>query len=283
MNILEILNLFEPITSRQRKEVLFKLGNLKDFKDIAFECDFFGFRYQGHTRNLIDKHVYFLGCYEKGMLAFMGDLLAKTQRKTFIDIGANNGHHSLYLSRFAKNIFAFEPYELVRHRMEQQLSRNHVQNVTIFPFALGDSNAKIPFFPPSEANLGTGSFFKDFELSNSKQAILLDVFNGTELLHKLNIIHADLVKIDVEGFEYFVLMGLIPFFKKSFPVIIFEYSHLNHDLFNQKNTLMNFLFENYHLQVIRNPNCPEINLLPWTGRDYGNILCTPLERKIDGK
>jgi FkbM family methyltransferase len=283
MNILEILNLFEPITSRQRKEVLFKLGNLKEFQDIPFVCDFFGFNYQGHTQNLIDKHVYFLGCYEKGLLAFMGELIAKTQNKTFIDIGANNGHHSLFLSRFAKNIFAFEPYELVRCKMEQLLIGNHIQNVAIFPYALGDSNSEKPFYPPSETNLGTGSFRKDFEISNSKDAITIELFNGSELFHRLKIVNADLIKIDVEGFEYFVLLGLIPFLKKALPVIIFEYSHLNHDLFNQRNSVMNFLFENYQLQVIRNPNCPEINLQPWTGKDYGNILCTPLERKIDGK
>lgn len=188
-----------------------------------FETGFFGYRYPGNTRNLIDRKVLFSGCHECDALAFIKDYLANLQQPVCLDIGANVGHHALFMSRHASRVFAFEPYAPVRRLLEEKLLLNEVTNVEISDIALGAENASMPFFSPPEGNLGIGSFVKDFSEVNVAAGELevkrLDDLTGTLGLEKL-----DFIKLDVEGFEKDTLTGSREALKKFRPVVLFESS-----------------------------------------------------------
>ena len=72
--------------------------------DYPFVKDFFGFTYKGNLNNSIEANIYFYGAFEKPLLFFLRDVLAMVSEETpkpiFMDIGANVGQHSLYLSKF---------------------------------------------------------------------------------------------------------------------------------------------------------------------------------------
>lgn len=273
MNLLDTLTLFEPMTPHQRKLVLFKFENDFEFVDRSFELNFFGKSYRGHTRNLIDKQIYFLGSYEEGILNYIRDHL-KRKKGTFIDIGANTGVHKLVASEFADVVHAFEPYDLVRDILKGHLETNSIGNVVVHSEGFSNSDGLRTFHLPLETNLGTGSFRGDFATGPLTQDLMLR--KGSNLLRELNILRAEMIKIDVEGLELEVLEGLKEFISLCFPTLIFEYSHLNLEALKGPNIINDFLKQHYDFFVMRNPNFPTVDLHPWTPQEYGNVLAIPL-------
>jgi hypothetical protein len=80
--------------------------------EFDFVADINGARYEGNTGNYIDRHILFYGAFEKPILYFLRDTMKSvySNQGTLLDIGANTGQHSLFVSRYAKEIHAFEPY-----------------------------------------------------------------------------------------------------------------------------------------------------------------------------
>ena len=194
-------------------------------KDFDFTVDLNGVRYQGNTGNYIDKHIFYYGAYEKPVLFFLRDIMtsAYSDQGVFLDIGANTGQHSLFMSRHAKEIQAFEPWEPVLKRLRRHIEINRLKNVVVHPFGLGDENSKKPFYLPPDNNLGMGSFVKEFAATNSPEGIL-EIRIGDEVLEKSGVISVSLIKMDIEGYEKLALMGLKRTLRKHRPIVEFELS-----------------------------------------------------------
>lgn len=190
---------------------------------LDFSTPFFGFTYRGNTRNLIDRKVLFSGCHECDVLAFMRDFLSQVDSPVCLDIGANVGHHALFMSGYAARVIAFEPYDAVRQQMVEKLEENGISNVLIETVALGDRNEEKQFFAPPEENLGTGSFVEEFSAAN-QQASLLQVRRLDDVVEDLDIERVDFIKLDVEGFEKQVLLGSQAMLQRFRPVVLFESS-----------------------------------------------------------
>ena len=138
-------------------------------QDFDFSTDFYGMRYEGNTKNLLDRAVLFAGGFEKPVLHFLKDVLKAnfSNQGIVVDVGANVGQHSLYMSRYARRVHAFEPYKPVLERFRRMIELNSIKNIVIHPVGLGNKNEKIPFFKPPEFNLGTGSFEGRFYSANT--------------------------------------------------------------------------------------------------------------------
>ncbi len=159
-------------------------------------------RYQGNTGNYIDSHIFFYGAFEKPILFFLRDIMksAYSNQGVFLDIGANTGQHSLFMSRYSKEIHAFEPWQPVIRRFQRMVEINQIKNIVIHPFGLGDENSKKPFFKPPDHNLATGSFVKGFIENNSYEGEL-EVQSGDDALAKAGVTSVALIKMDIEGYE----------------------------------------------------------------------------------
>src|SRR5690606_32961334 len=137
-------------------------------KDYPFKAGFFGngsgLRFQGNIVNYIDRLVYFCGAHEKYMLCFLQDYVERLRARPdkgkviFVDIGANAGNHTLFMSRLCDEVHAFEPYERVRRQLEQNLAINHISNVHVYPVGLSDKETVMPFYAAPDTNLGAASF-----------------------------------------------------------------------------------------------------------------------------
>lgn len=206
-------------------------------KEFDFTTDFYGMRYEGNVKNGIDREVLFLGAYEKPVLYFMRDVmkLIYSNQGVFLDIGANVGQHSLFMSRYVKEVHAFEPYELVLERFRRMKEINGVKNITIHPIGLGNENKKLLFYEPPETNLGQGSFLKDFSSQNTSSKEL-EIVVGDEILERINIISSvNVIKLDVEGYEKPVLQGLIRTLTTSRSLVVFEIHITSSNSFGFKN------------------------------------------------
>lgn len=216
------------------------------FKDHSFTMDFFGLKYQGNTSNNIDCVTYFCGAYEKYMLFFLRDMVKKLQRDdlVFWDIGANVGNHSLFMAQYVKEVHAFEPYEVVRNRLKNNLAINSINNITVHAYGIGNKNETLPFYAPPEFSQGNGSFVENCNPGNEYYNEL-DVRVGDDVIAQ-GIPAPDVIKIDAEGFERNVLEGLKQTLETQQPLVIFEMSDATHQAFGNVETMQQALPKNYH-------------------------------------
>lgn len=197
-------------------------------EDFPFEAEFFGLRFKGNIVNYIDRLVYFCGGHEKYLLHFLRDAVAAIRALravplTFLDVGANAGNHALVMAKCVEQVLAFEPFERVRGQLEENIALNGLTNITVFPFGLGNENARIPFYAGPESNLGAASFC-DGHYEGSRYLADLEIRRGDEVMAQEKINRVDVIKADVEGFERQVLEGLARTMRRDRPLVIFELS-----------------------------------------------------------
>ncbi|MDX2113327.1 MAG: FkbM family methyltransferase [Alphaproteobacteria bacterium] len=226
--------------SRQRwlpyktRRSLLKLICPQMLKDYAFTCDFYGeglgLRFSGNIVNYIDRLVYFCGAHEKYMLRFLQEyvvrLRAARQSLVYVDVGANSGNHTIFMSRLVDRVVAFEPFERVRNQLKENLALNNITNVTLHEFALGERDEQLPFYTAPETNLGAASFQPHHRTDNTLLGVL-EVRKGDDVL--CDIAGISIIKIDVEGFEKQVLSGLRQTIARYRPLLIVELTPTTRD------------------------------------------------------
>jgi FkbM family methyltransferase len=142
--------------------------------------------------------------------------------KIIIDIGANCGLLSIPCTLDGYIVYAFEPLSLNVQLLEKSKSENNCNTLTILQVALMDSICKQTIYIPYCSD--NTSFNKDVAISNmiSKDYIEEHVncitFDSWFAENKCDI---GFIKIDVQGFEQNVLMGMKNFLESCHGVNIF--------------------------------------------------------------
>ena len=218
-----------------------------------FEADFFGMTYVGYDDNLIDHAILSDGAWEKFELYFMRDAIkARPHAATvFIDVGANTGQHSLFMSQYVKEVHAFEPYPSVAERFRDMVALNRLRNITIHQVGLGRSNESLPFYEPDASNPASGSFVNNFFILNHKQPSLnLQLVVGDQYLAARGVTDVTLIKVDVEGFERFALQGMRGILTQDRPVVVFELNPQSEGGFRNRQDLLDTFPPNYGFQEL---------------------------------
>lgn len=119
------------------------------------------------------------------------------KKSVFIDIGANVGHYSLLASIISKaSVISIEPVNKTFQRLKNNILLNNVSDqVKLLNIGLSDKKGKL--------------FFSDNQFTTNK--VSLDN-KGTEINVEIlddicKDVKVEIIKIDVEGYEYFVLNG----------------------------------------------------------------------------
>ena len=249
---------------------------------IPFEAPFFGMRYPGNLNNFLDWSVFFYGAYARHEIYILRDVAAALRRKQsrpihFYDIGANIGHHSLFMAPRVDRVFAFEPFETVRAKIHEKIERNSLNNVTVFPVGLGDTDADLDFFEPAGANPGEGTFIASPKVL-ARNVRKLSVRSGDDFCEKQGLPPIDLLKMDVEGFEMRVLRGLEQRIQRDRPVILMEVSHETRAEMKSEGEFRKCLYKNAHIFEV---GCVSISssyrLKPFRFSVSAEILVVPEE------
>ena len=141
-----------------------------------------------------------------------------------LDIGANIGFNTLMFSDYGP-VHSFEP--LFHKVVSQNVLQNTLNNpVKVYPFALSDVDSDVLIYLPKPQDHGltnyggssmTPSSMHDLDKSTMVQTVRLDVvYQG----------HPSIIKLDVEGHEYKVLLGAentIRTYKPSMYIEIFDF------------------------------------------------------------
>ena len=121
---------------------------------------------------------------------------------TILDLGLNIGLFSMFASRFAKQIYAFEPDETSFKLAQKNIEDNNIINVKLFQKAIAKEDGKLDFY--GSTNTTANSLIpvmktaRGLEPTYKKKvdAIRLDTFVKEEKIE-----HIDFMKMDIEGSE----------------------------------------------------------------------------------
>ena len=219
--------------------------------DYAFSKDFYGLKYKGNLNNNIDANVFFYGAFEKPLLFFLRDtlnaLITETPKAIFMDIGANVGHHSIFLSKFASQVLAFEPYPKVNMQFKQQIAHNNISNIQIFETGLSDRRETLNYYAPTGNNEGIGSFDESSIGKGNTSYGKLELQEGDQVIESDSWKDIKLIKIDVEGFEKKVIKGLRRTIEEERPVIVCEITYGQQLSFVSIEELSSYLPQNYEI------------------------------------
>ncbi len=142
-----------------------------------------------------------------------------------IEVGANIGAHTVYLSKLVGkgSIFAFEPQRLVFQNLCANLAINSISNVFTYQEAIGAENGNIVI---PECDFTKNNNFGGINIQNSKSGMIVNKQKLDNFLNNIN--RLKLLKIDVEGMEIDVIKGAKELIKKFRPIIYIENDRQEH-------------------------------------------------------
>ena len=187
------------------------------------------FKLSTNQTSYVTKLLYWNGPYKFEYTPIFEKLARKID--SFVDIGANTGYYSILAAAVNEkiSIHSFEPAKGPAHYLRKNITINQFKkNIKAHDIALSDKEGEVEFYEVQNAkyrymihNLGgVGSLKKE---NNSKRTstlvktLPLDLFVEREGLRDI-----DLIKIDTEGTENFILAGGHQTISRFKPIIICE-------------------------------------------------------------
>ena len=150
----------------------------------------------------------------------------------FIDIGANIGLFSLVASPIVGlqgKVISYEPTPKTYNRFIENIKLNRITNINAKNIGLSDSESYLNL-NISDSGYDAWNTFAPNEVGNKSKftsTVNVKVMTLDQELDELNKANISLVKIDVEGWEKFVLLGGESFFRKYSPVVMIEFTEEN--------------------------------------------------------
>lgn len=139
-----------------------------------------------------------------------------------LDIGANLGYYSTFLSKLAGplgKVMAVEPVPMFQQIWRDNVKGSGVQNLELLPYALGGENTRIQMGTPERDGLLHHGMTKITTSADEKYARTYDVEMKVPDELFRNLSRLDFVKCDVEGFEFQVFSHLQEALRKFKPLI----------------------------------------------------------------
>jgi FkbM family methyltransferase len=204
-------------------------------------------------RNLVNSHPYLwyfawrIVPYFKVLLphdkSYKGFLKFSSKSGLFLDVGANNGISALGFNALLPNYRIFSVEANPQHFSSLSKIKNKINNFDFIIAAAGDCSTSlrlniaryknIPLHTAASVNSDymNGAFKNNYSNNVIKfikwDSVIVDVIP----LDNLNL-RPDFIKIDVEGYDYEVLIGLRTTINNCRPILLIEFSHSLYDKYN---------------------------------------------------
>lgn len=187
------------------------------------------------------RHGLVQGMKRKGGLGFLPSFLTKhtdaTPELSFMsmlnlkdavvyDIGAFEGILTLFFSRQAKQVVAYEPIPASYRRLLENVRLNNIGNITVRNLAVSDHEGSITI---TYDLLMRGSASGDSEASRQildtsrrRKSVKVDMVSLDVDIPRSGLPAPDFIKIDIEGMELPALQGMQQTLSRHFPTLYLE-------------------------------------------------------------
>lgn len=178
--------------------------------------------------------------------------------KTVYNIGGWEGIFALFFSRSVGgtgNVYTFEVNPINFTKINRNIDLNKISNVNVYNIGLGSQISK-SIFKYSTLDTARGSFDKEIQdtFVGTIASVEIEVNTLDEVQSKMSLKSPHFIKIDTEGFEYDILLGMKNILTTVYPDIFLEI-HGNDQTYKAKNllnivqylTVYNYSF--YHIET----------------------------------
>ena len=205
-------------------------------RKLPLSLKLFGYRYVVFVYEM--PLCYFAFGYEYEKLET--ELISKLKPKVFIDVGAHIGYYTMLVHKLvAEKIIAIEPYPRVFRILNRAIEANKLENIiTINRAAYNKSNVTLELHLSTKS--GLSSIFSSYLPKTRGGTASVKTITLDEVVRTLNLDKIDLVKIDVEGAESYVLSGVNQIINGFRPLFLVETK-----IKNQQNVSESFRAKKY--------------------------------------
>ena len=176
------------------------------------------------------------------------------------------------LAKKSDIVHAFEPNPYCVSQFNDNLLLNDIKNVKVYNFALGKVDEEGELGSGLDGNNGSRSLTWSI---NKTANILVNVRNGDRVVTEIGAQRIDLLKIDVEGYEKNVLLGLSESLRKYRPIILIEIlGGKEKGGFNDEDELRDALYPDHVLYRLGEERGPRLDAFSWVDCE---LIVVPVE------
>jgi len=218
----------------------YKEGSLRTFKHINNTI------LQVDISDYVGHYLYF-GFKDEGHESLYN--LIKTG-DTVLDIGTNIGSTLLVMASIVKepgDVYGFEPDQLNYKNCMNNIKLNTFDNVTVSAMGLGQEKGSFDLIVDTISNRGGNRISYN---TDQKQSTKIEVDTLDNWIQDNKIKHVNVIKIDVEGFEYKVLKGGEQLLTEEQPTLFIELDDTNLKAVGDSASKLVALLEEWNYNVL---------------------------------
>jgi len=238
----KISKIMQDFQKRQDNKVIIKFNEAwnklfkgKEFFEFLLNDDV---KINLYKDSILSKLIY--DGFEKEETAYVISIL--NEGDIFIDVGTNIGLFSLMASKKVGDeglIICFEPSPTIFERLIENVKLNNLKNIDARKVGLSNKSTELTFYV-SKNGFDAWNSFAPSQDNKLEMEIKVPVSTLDFELKDINKSLVKVIKIDVEGWEKFVLFGGEDFFVKYSPIVMVEFTEENtfnagycvHDLYD---------------------------------------------------
>lgn len=169
-------------------------------------------------KSFIGRALFVTGVWEPEVTEFISHRLRPGM--TVVDVGADMGYYSLLFANKVGptgKVIAFEPIPLAKALLDENIRINKLTNVLSYQFAISDRTGKAVLESPLKKSRVS---LQKTQAMNDDIEIEIRHFDEWQIAMAIGVIN--MVKIDVEGAELMVLMGMRNTLVAQRPALLIE-------------------------------------------------------------
>lgn len=215
-----LINL-SPSFGRKVKYISFKFFS----RNKCVVLDVNGFKMWINIRDKgIHRQLFLYGKREPFCTDYLMNSGVLKEGDVVLDIGANMGYYVLIESNLVGDlgkVYAIEPVSSTIKALKRNIKLNNCENVEIFRVAVGDKGGKSSVYISDRSNLS--AMERILTAGNIIGVEEVDVLTVDSFLEDKNI--PDLIRMDVEGYEYNIVRGMTKTLQENTKILMELHPH----------------------------------------------------------
>jgi len=177
--------------------------------------------------------------YQKYMFEFFELNQIDLTGKDVIDVGANNGNFAIDFAHMVGDtgkVYAFEPQRIIYYQLCGNVFINGIDNIICKNLALGDKEGFVEIEVPDYYEKNSMVNFGDVHINNGRESKKEIV--EMKKIDNFKFDDVAFIKIDVQGYEPFVIDGAVKTIEEHRPYMMVEFEQPNLELFGNNEEIL---------------------------------------------